>query len=161
MPLPSIYTFGQKGMEIVEPSVYFKDQQEFKNQTKYKFATLQERLIMNLTSNESKFTKSGIPRPPPFDSYCPSMESKLDECVCPKCGISWPCAAAKNRHMKAHSKNKSYESTAEYQEVTDAIENEVDGSMFESFTEEAMPIIGNIKDNLLAPWEELSDEFLQ
>ena len=63
--------------------------------------------------------------------------------------------------MKAHGKNKSYESTADYQEVTDVIENEFDGSIFESYSEEAMPVIGNIMDNLTSPFEEMSDEFLE
>ena len=148
-------------MEVVEPSVYFKDQEEFKNQTKYKFATLQERLInSNLISTEARQNEKGVPRPPPFDSYCPSMESKLDDCTCPKCGSCWPCVAAKNRHLKAHGKNNSHESTIDYQEdVTDEIENNIDVTMFESFSEEPMPIVGNIMDNLQTPFEELTDEF--
>ena len=70
------------GLEIVEPSVYFKEQLKFAKQTKFKFASLQERLLANLRSKESEKSKNGTPRPPPFDSYCPSMEDKLDECIC-------------------------------------------------------------------------------
>ena len=75
-------------------------------------------------STEAKFSENGVARPPPFDSYCPSMEDKLDGCVCEKCGSSWPSAAAMKRHLKAHSpRNITNESTIEYQEVTDEVAN--------------------------------------
>ena len=90
------------------------------------------------------------------------MESKLDECTCPKCGSSWPSAAAKNRHLRAHGKNNTFESTIDHQEeVTDEIENDMDVPMLESFSEEPMPIFGNIMDNLVSPFEEITDEFSQ
>ena len=162
IPPPAIYTYGKNGLEVVEPSVYFENQRTFTNQRKFQFATLQERLITDLMSKEAKFSKTGVPRPPPFDSYCPSMEEKLDDCVCEKCGSSWPCAAAKKRHLKAHSRqNITNESTIEYQEVTDEIESDIDLSMhLESAmdVEEAMPIIGNIQDHLAIPFEEITDE---
>ena len=69
---------------------------------KFRFATLQERLLHNLTSSEARKSKNGAKRPPPFDAYCPSMMEKLDNCVCAKCGSCWPSAAAKTRHLKAH-----------------------------------------------------------
>ena len=94
------------------------------------------------------------------------MESKIDECVCEKCGSSWPCAAAKKRHLKAHKNNfTSGETTKEYAntEVVDEFEEENDFSFLESSMEldEAMPIISNISTHLVSPFvEELSDEFV-
>ena len=162
LPPPAIYTYGKNGLEVVEPSVYFADQRTFTNQRKYKFATLEQRLVTDLMSTEAKFSKNGVARPPPFDSYCPSMEDKLDGCVCEKCGSSWPSAAAMKRHLKAHNRrNITNESTIEYQEVTDEVESDIDISMYlESAmdVEEAMPIIGNIQDHLASPFEEIMDE---
>ena len=71
------------------------------------FATLQERLITKMISNKAKKSKKGVLRPPPFDSYCPSMMEKLDDLVCNNCGSSWPSIAAKTRHAKAHKGQKS------------------------------------------------------
>ena len=44
MPPPAIYKFGLNGKEIVEPSEYFENIEN----SNYKFATLNERLIHNL-----------------------------------------------------------------------------------------------------------------
>ena len=163
IPPPAIYKYGTTGLEIVEPSEYFENQETFTNQRKYKFASLQERLITNLKSNEAKKSKKGISRPPPFDSYCPSMKEKLDECMCEVCCSSWPSAAAKNRHKKVHDKKNTYETTIEYNEVQDEIEYDIDTSMsLESVSEKPMPIIGNdINIHLASPFEECMDEFLQ
>ena len=49
-------------------------------------------------SKEAERFKNGDPRPHPIDAYCPSLQEKLDDCVCKKCGIQWPCAAAVKRH---------------------------------------------------------------
>ena len=38
----------------------------------------------------------------PFDTCCESMQEKIDECVCSKCGLYWPSKAAKNRHLPSH-----------------------------------------------------------
>ena len=46
MPPPAIYKFGLNGKEIVEPSEYFRNVNN--NNYNYKFATLNERLILNL-----------------------------------------------------------------------------------------------------------------
>ena len=97
LPPPAVYKFGPNGKEIVEPSIYLADP------SKYKFATLDERIIFNLKSLESEKSTKGDSRPMPFDSYCPSMQTKLDDCVCNICGSSWPCAAAVKRHKKAHT----------------------------------------------------------
>ena len=59
IPAPCIYGFGKKGLEVVEPSTYFEEQLKFENQTKYKFASLQERLIANLKSEEAGKNKQG------------------------------------------------------------------------------------------------------
>ena len=88
IPMPAIYEFGEKGMQIVEPSIYFKEQLKFAKQTKFRFASIQERLIANLRSKESETNQNGTSRPPPFDSYCPSMESKLEDCICKVCTYS-------------------------------------------------------------------------
>ena len=164
LPPPAIYQFGKTGLEIVEPSVYFKDQENFTNQRKYKFATLQERLITNLKSIEAGKSSEGIPRPIPFDSYCPSMKDKLDDCVCEKCGIAWPSAAAKNRHKKAHEKRMNIftETTMEYQEVEDEFANNDINSSLESVLEVPMPIIGTaLNMHLVSPFEECKDEISQ
>tara|TARA_Y100001956_G_C4120828_1_gene187303 strand:- start:33 stop:545 length:513 start_codon:yes stop_codon:yes gene_type:complete len=162
IPPPAIYQFGKTGLEVVEPSIYFKDQENFEKQSKYKFATLQERIIANLVSNEAGKNKSGDVRPPPFDLYCPSMEKKLDECICETCGSSWPSAAAKNRHSKAHkSVVQSGENLSNI--VDDEFENENDQSMMvdDLSMEERMPIFGNINEILVSPFEQLNDEFLE
>ena len=95
-------TFGSKGLEVVEISEYKEDLKLEK--PKFRFATLQQRLVHNLTSSEARKSQTGIKRPPPFDAYCPSMMANnyIDKCVCPDCGSCWPSAAAKDRHRKAH-----------------------------------------------------------
>ena len=94
--------FGSKGLEVVEISEYKEDLKLEK--PKFRFATLQQRLMHNLTSTEARKSQTGIKRPPPFDAYCPSMMANnyIDKCVCPDCGTCWPSAAAKDRHRKAH-----------------------------------------------------------
>ena len=96
MPSPAVYKFGLKGLEVVEPSEYFE------NQGQFKFAILNERLLTQMMSKEAEKRQNGVPRPPPFDTYCPSMQTKIDDCVCKKCCLAWPCAAANKRHQKAH-----------------------------------------------------------
>ena len=127
LPPPAIYTFGKTGLEVVEPSVYFADQLKVSNQTKYKFATLKERLVANLISKEAIKSKNGIPRPMPFDSYCPSMEEKLDDCICQVCGSCWPCAAAVKRHMKAHGKKNGNTDSMNMAVPSSEVTDEMDG----------------------------------
>ena len=166
LPGPAIYKYGKRGLEIVEPSEYFKDQLNFSNQNKYKFATLQERLMTNLVSKEASQSKSGIPRPPPFDSYCPSMDSKLDECVCKTCGSCWPCAAARKRHEKAHPKKSQIEPNKEipFSRIIDEFDSEEDAmeveNVVDNYLDEPMPIFSNIIEHLNSPFEQLGDEFL-
>ena len=147
IPPPAVYKHGSKGLQIVEPSEYFKNTKD------YKFATLQERLIFNLKSKEACLTKNGRnSRPMPFDSFCPSMKDKLDECVCKICGAYWPSAAAKNRHLKAHGKIETFEDKIEYDDVKDEFEEE---AMSESDT---MPVFENMRIHLASPFEWLNDE---
>ena len=160
IPPPAIYKFGSKCLEIIEPSVYFENH----TQTQFKFASLQVRLVTNLVSEESLRSKKGVPRPTPFNTYCPSMLSKIDDCVCEKCSLSWPCCAAKKRHLKIHSKNS--EEKEVYSEPFDIVD-EIDSDDHEEplevqeESESIMPIIGNIRDHLVSPFLQLFDEISQ
>ena len=163
LPPPAIYKFGTSGLEVVEPSVYFADQQKFANQTKYRFATLQERLIANLESTEAGEWKDGNKRPPPFDAYCPSMEKKLDDSICKICAIQWPCPAALKRHSTVHGKKDSKQSDFfAYHEVNDEFDTDDETMQQDNpMVEESMPVFGNIKEHLLSPFEQLRDEFVE
>ena len=100
IPPPVPCKFGPKGLEVVEMSEYKADLKL--EMPKCRFASLRDRLIAKLSSNEAQKSQNGTKRPHPFDAYCPSMMEKLDNCVCAKCGSCWPSAAAKTRHLKAH-----------------------------------------------------------
>ena len=100
IPPPVPCKFGPKGLEVVEMSEYKADLKL--EVPKCRFASLRDRLIAKLSSNEAQKSQNGTKRPHPFDAYCPSMMEKLDNCVCAKCGSCWPSAAAKTRHLKAH-----------------------------------------------------------
>ena len=164
LPPPAIYTYGKTGLEIVEPSVYIEDQLKFENQTKYRFATLQERLLANLTSKEAGRSRNGNVRPMPFDSYCPSMQKKLDDCVCPDCGSSWPCAAAVKRHKKVHGKygnNESIEiNSSEITDEFDSGDENMETNNSTANLEETMPIIENLREFLVSPFEQVYDDIL-
>jgi len=92
LPPPAVYKFGPRGLQPVEPEEYIKDPNK-----KYKFASLKERLLLQLKPNAaSKYIR------PPFDIYCPSMQEKLAKSICKVCGSSWPCPAAMKRHAVCH-----------------------------------------------------------
>ena len=109
-----------------------------------------------MMSKETGTSQKGVPRPPPFDSYCPSMSTKLDECVCPKCGSSWPSKAAKNRHLKAH-KIKQNEQEVVFDTVEDEFEIEDEVHMSDAISE-PMPIFHDMETHLASPFEEVHDE---
>jgi len=112
IPAPAVYEFGTQGLKAVEPSDYIE------NPKQYKFANLQDRLIMQKkpASALSKFLRL------PFDLYCPSMQEKLDDSVCRKCWTSWPCKAARIRHAKCHK----LPALVETQESSDELEDEIE-----------------------------------
>ena len=62
-----------------------------------------------MTTEDTKKCKNGNLRPMPFDKYCPSMENKIESCICQICGQQWPSAAAKIHHLKVPSNKKSYQ----------------------------------------------------
>ena len=144
MPFPAVYQYGQSGVEIVEPSVYFK------NKRKYRFATLSERLINNrLVPTE----ENGQTRSIPFDTYCESMQGKFDECICTKCGSYWPSKTQKLRHMKAHKLGLPNENL-EIMEDLDEIEAE---SVVEEVEEDCGPMPVFDKSHVLSPFVEIKD----
>ena len=97
----------------------------------------------------------------PFDSYCPSMQSKIDQCICPKCGMSWPCQAAVKRHLKAHNDKKIDEKiNVEISDMEDDLDSEIESSDDENMiTDEAMPIIIDFKKHFQSPFEEVNNDF--
>ena len=158
IPPPAVYKFGPTGKEIVEPSIYFAN---ISNHS-LKFAPLNERLITKLKSKESEKSKKGVSRPMPFDSYCPSMESKLDQCICPKCGLSWPCQAAVKRHLKAHDNRKVDEINEDISDTEDDLDSDSESSGDENMSmdeDEAMPIIVDFKKHFQSPFEEMNTDF--
>ena len=173
MPHPVPVQFGPKGLEVIEMSDYKKklklESQPMPLETaKIRFATLQERLITKTISNEAKKSKKGVSRPPPFDSYCPSMMEKLDDLVCNSCGSSWPSIAAKNRHTKAHKGQKSAGTIKPHIDDFGPLrledsETEEDETMVETIKEpgsDTMPII-SVKTYLksIYPLKDITDQF--
>ena len=179
IPPPVPVQFGPRGLEVIEVSEY-KERLKLETKepmsletAKIRFATLQERLVAQISSNEAKKSQKGVPRPPPFDSYCPSMMNKLDDLVCETCGSSWPSKAAVLRHAKAHKgqKGKKGQKGQKVPEnVTEPIDDledefETDDSMSETEqeqpeTSETMPVF-NIRNYVksIYPFEEITDEF--
>ena len=110
-------------------------------------------------SKEAEQFKNGNKRPHPFDAYCPSMQEKLDKCVCSDCGIQWPCAAAVKRHKVFHdSEHFETRDYAIWEEVEDELLNDIDYNVDEVMSEsdvnvEDMPII-SVKD-LKSPFVEI------
>ena len=92
IPMPAAYKYGRCGMMAVEPAELAK------NPKAHTYATLQQRILYKQLLPESARKYKDLP----FDLYCPSMESKLAECLCKKCGQYWPFKAAVGRHMKCH-----------------------------------------------------------
>ena len=148
LPPPCIYKFGKSGIEAVEPSEYLKNVQ---NKKFNKFADLKERLIMGASPKEADAYTV-----PPFDLYCPSMQTKLAKCICKTCAQYWPCEAAKKRHWKAcHGKN-SKETLADYQAY---FENRVDENHAENCScqeegeeEATIKVIQDFKKHLASPF---------
>ena len=140
-----MYQFGIKGLEIVEPSIYFEDQKKFK------FATLSQRLITNIVPKEGLKQE----RPIPFDLYCISMKDKLEDGICNDCGLYWPSKAAKNRHLKAHryDQNKVED---DFTEVVDEIDDEKE--QWEIEESGPMPVFENMGSYLTSPFVYLTDE---
>ena len=131
---------------------------------KIRFDTLQERLITKMISNKAKKSKKGVLRPPPFDSYCPSMMEKLDDLVCNNCGSSWSSIAAKTCHAKAHKGQKSAGTIEPHIDDLGPLrledsETEDDETMTEPGSD-TMPII-SIKTYLksIYPFEAITDQF--
>jgi hypothetical protein len=149
LPPPTVYNYGGKGLEVVEPSVYLKTPKLFK------FARLQDRLITKLTSNEAKKNKKGELRPVPFDAYCPSMQSKIDGCICSKCGSYWPSQASKNRHYKAHKMGLDDEKIEEEDEISDQFDSEDEEEETLETDSDAMPVFST-KQHLFYPFEKVA-----
>ena len=151
LPPPAVYQYGPRGLEIVEPSVYFKTPK------KYKFAALPQRLFANLVPKEALTGKNGKNRPMPFDTYCESMQEKIDDCVCNKCGSYWPSCAAKIRHQKSH-KYISSDTTLEPTNVLDEFDSDTE-EIPQAEQEECgpMPIFDNIQNHVVSPFVQLTD----
>ena len=149
IPPPAVYQFGLRGLEIVEPTVYFR------NPKKYKFASLSQRLITNLVPEEALKGKNGKIRPFPFDIYCESMQENIDQCVCDKCGLYWPSCAAKNRHLKAHKKD-IFEDTFDTNDVLDEFDSEAEEEP-EELGSTPMPIFEDIRSHLTSPFVPVTD----
>ena len=174
IPPPVPCKFSHRGLEVIEISDY-KEKLKLESDepilsmesAKIRFASLQERLIANLTSKEARLSQKGVPRPPPFDAYCPSMMEKIDELVCLKCGSSWPSIAAKKRHLKAHKKGQKKQSNAaqsvldlEAEFVSDEdIKNDEKMSDSEQEISDSMPVFSiNSYLKSIYPFEEVKDE---
>ena len=68
-----------------------------------KFAGLWQRMSIDKLVPESKYEVL------PYDTYCPSLKSKVDSRVCKKCGIYYPSIAAMKRHHKAEQSKSDKE----------------------------------------------------
>ena len=153
LPPPAVYQYGPRGLEVVEPSIYFQ------NPKKYKFATLPQRLITNLVSKEALTGKDGKIRPIPFDAYCVSMQEKIDGCVCNTCRLYFPSCAAKIRHQKSHKKsykNDSSDADFEPNEVLDEFDSDVEETP-QAEQSGPMPIFDSIKNHVVTPFVQLTD----
>ena len=89
------------------------------------------------------------------------MQSKLDDCVCKKCGSCWPCPTAMKRHLIAHD-TENIETSGDYaiwQDVEDELlTSDTDENITEEVLDDAMPIISDFKSNLKSPFEPLFRE---
>ena len=146
IPAPVIYQFGEHGKEAVEPSEYFKSVEE----STYKFASLQDKLILNLLPKEAdKFSK-----PPPFDLYCPSVQKNLEKCICETCGHYWPSQAAKKRHSIIHRNSEENENSKNvFESVEDEFMEENKEESLDISESGAMPVIENLSEFVASPWE--------
>jgi hypothetical protein len=152
MPPPTVYQYGEKGLEVVEPSIYFQ------NPNKFKFANLHQRLVTKKLSNEGKTGKNGNPRPVPFDSYCPSLQGHIDERVCDTCASYWPCKAAVLRHVKAHKlgfDDNKIENVDELSDEFDCSDREDETHTGEDETHSDTLPTFSIKQHLFYPFEKV------
>ena len=93
VPFPACHKYEESGLEAVEPKDYFQ------NQKSYKFAPLHQRLLAKVKPQVS-INYAIVP----FDMYCPSLDGKLEQGICKKCGAYWPSQGAMIRHRKCHRK---------------------------------------------------------
>ena len=149
LPPPAIHEFTSTGLRAVEPSVYLS------NPKNYTFARLKQRIISNFLPNEAEnFIR------PPYDLYCPSMQDKLEKCICTTCGKYWPSEAAKKRHQKCHKKSKNNGPEAEDlippYEVSDEFcmlqDEHVQGNV------DRIQVVENIKEFIASPFEIITRE---
>ena len=92
--LPAPYPLQQTsaGFCIPTPSDHVK--MDSKNTP---FVSLSTRLSLRLISNAAKGMKEV-----PYELYCPKVQEKIKERMCPKCGRNFPSKTAKTRHGKAN-----------------------------------------------------------
>ena len=87
---------------------------------------------------------------------------KIDDCFCQIWGKSWPCKAAKTRHLKAHKNVKTIPSFEKYftdvKDEFDTDEEIEDDTLHEDSTE-AMPVIDNMESYMVSvyPFKECQD----
>ena len=85
----------------------------------------------------------------PYDLYCPKVQEKIKERMCPKCGIYFPSKAAKTRHGKAHDLilvPKPYWAEEDYN--SDGEEVEETNESVATNTCERIPVITNMLEFL-------------
>ena len=93
VPFPACHKYEELGLEAVEAKDYFQ------NQKSYKFASLQQRLSAKVKPQVS-ISYAIVP----FDMYYPSLDGKLENGICKKCGAYCPSQVAMIRHRKCHRK---------------------------------------------------------
>ena len=150
IPPPAVYQYDSIGVVAVEPEVYFGDPNA--TQSKFEFASLQKRLILQKTPVAgSEYGRM------PFDLYCPKMKDKLSKGICPTCNMYWPSSAAMLRHKKCHSNR--FRAVLEEDETEDVEEDEKTEDEEEMPHQDrdedmAMPVFENIFEKLQSPFEE-------
>ncbi|CAF4411574.1 unnamed protein product, partial [Adineta steineri] len=90
LPLPIPY-------EIKSTGIYAGDQSKRIGS----YGGLLRRLALNQIQPNRTFQQQL-----PFDYYCPSVEKKLTERTCEKCGLYFPSKAGKICHNKIHGKKR-------------------------------------------------------
>ena len=81
---------------------------------------------------------------PPFDLFCPSIQSSLKDCICPTCGIQWPNKTAVSKHKKIHSKSKT---------VPEESEKDPNPVVVNAANDEPMPVV-DVQSFIEQPWED-------
>ena len=77
LPCPAISKFTSSCREPIRPSEMGQKQE---------FMVLHQRMCID----EEKLVVPQECSEPPFDLFCPSIQSSLKDCICPTCGIQWP-----------------------------------------------------------------------